>query len=255
MTALQRCNTAPFGRQTALTSSGGAHKATGLGGGSDEVMTMMAPGLRRTGLVLSMMSIVAACTSGSQRVRGRVELPSAAYAPHNETLPASYIIGPLDSLQIFVWKNPELTTAVSVRPDGRITTPLIADMPAAGRTPAQLAADITTKLSEYIQNPNVQVIVNSFSGPFSQQVRVLGEAAKPSAIPYRANMTLLDVMIAVGGLTQYAAGNRATLVRTDKGGMQHQYALKIGRLIKDGKAQYNVSIQPGDVIIIPQSLF
>ncbi len=215
---------------------------------------MMARGSQRLGLALSLVSMAMPAWA-DRRPRGKVELPSAAYAAHNETLPQSYIIGPLDSLQIFVWKNPELTTTVTVRPDGRITTPLIADLPAAGKTPAQLGVDIKAKLAEYIQDPVVQVIVNTFSGPFSQQVRVLGEAAKPAAIPFRANMTLLDVMIAVGGLTQYAAGNRATLVRTDKGGAQHQYALKIGRLIKDGKAQYNVGIQPGDVIIIPQSLF
>ncbi len=214
---------------------------------------MMSRGVRKIGLVASLGATLAGC---NHSVRGTAQLPTANYAAKAETLPQSYIIGPLDSLQIFVWKNPELTTTVSVRPDGRITTPLIADLPAAGKTPAQLAADIKVKLGEYIQNPNVQVIVNSFSGPFSQQVRVLGEAAKPSAISYRANMTLLDVMIAVGGLTQYAAGNRATLVRTDRSnGQQHQFALKIGKLIKDGDAKFNVNIQPGDVIIIPQSLF
>ena len=212
---------------------------------------MMVRWVRTIGLVASIAATLAGCASGP-----RQSLPTASYTARGETLPASYIIGPLDSLQIFVWKNPELTTTVSVRPDGRITTPLIADLPAAGKTPAQLAEDIKVKLGEYIQNPNVQVIVNSFSGPFSQQVRVLGEATKPAAIPYRANMTLLDVMIAVGGLTQYAAGNKATLVRTDrKTGQQQEFALKVGKLIKDGEAKYNVAIQPGDVIIIPQSLF
>ena len=210
--------------------------------------------VERRGAALALVALVAAgCTHG---VHGTAQLPQAAYSAQKETLPTSYIIGPLDSLQIFVWKNPDLTTTVSVRPDGRITTPLITDLPAAGKTPAQLAIDIKAKLAEFVENPNVEVIVNSFSGPFSQQVRVLGEAAKPAAIPYRANMTLLDVMIAVGGLTQYAAGNRATLVRTDRAtGRQSQYALKIGRLIKDGRAEYNVAIQPGDVIIVPQSLF
>lgn len=213
----------------------------------------MARAVQKLGLVAGLLATLAACSHG---VRGTAQLPTASYAARAETLPQSYIIGPLDSLDIFVWKNPELTTKVVVRPDGRITTPLIADLPAAGKTPAQLAVDITAKLSEYIQSPNVQVIVNSFRGPFSQQVRVLGEAAKPAAIPYRANMTLLDVMIEVGGLTQYAAGNRATLVRTDRAnGQQHQFALKIGKLIKDGDAKFNVNIQPGDVIIIPQSLF
>lgn len=209
--------------------------------------------LTRFGTGLALVVLVAGC---SHTPRSNVQLPTASYAAKNETLPTNYVIGPLDSLQIFVWRNPDLTTTVTVRPDGRITTPLIADLPAAGKTPAQLAIDIKVKLAEYIENPNVQVIVQSFGGPFSQQVRVLGEATKPAAVPYRANMTLLDLMISVGGLTQYAAGNRATLVRTDRAtGRQTQFALKIGKLIKDGDAKYNVNIQPGDVIIIPQSLF
>jgi len=209
--------------------------------------------LTRFGTGLALVVLVAGC---SHTPRSNVQLPTASYAAKNETLPTNYVIGPLDSLQIFVWRNPDLTTTVTVRPDGRITTPLIADLPAAGKTPAQLAIDIKAKLAEYIENPNVQVIVQSFGGPFSQQVRVLGEATKPAAVPYRANMTLLDLMISVGGLTQYAAGNRATLVRTDRAtGRQTQFALKIGKLIKDGDAKYNVNIQPGDVIIIPQSLF
>lgn len=214
---------------------------------------MMPRAMTRLGSGLAMIALVASC-SGTPR--GKTQLPAASYAAKNETLPTSYVIGPLDALQIFVWRNPDLTTNVTVRPDGRITTPLIADLPAAGKTPAQLAADIKIKLAEYIEKPNVQVIVTSFGGPFSQQVRVIGEATRPSAVPYRANMTLLDLMIAVGGLTQYAAGNRATLVRTDRAsGKQTQFALKIGRLIKDGRAEYNVNLQPGDEIIIPQSLF
>ena len=172
----------------------------------------------------------------------------------NETLGDSYIIGPLDSLQVFVWRNPELSTSVTVRPDGRITVPLISDLPAAGKTPTQLADDIKVKLAEYIQNPNVQVIVNSFNGPFSQQVRVVGEATRPQAIPYRANMTLLDVMIAVGGLTEFAAGDKAKLLRTDpNSGEQKEFAVRINRLLKKGDASANVRIEPGDVIIIPES--
>lgn len=203
-------------------------------------------------ILASMLAVfaLAACSS-----RGDLpELPAAAGAVEQQTLGESYIIGPLDSLQIFVWKNPELTTTVVVRPDGRITVPLISDLPAAGKTPTQLADDVKTKLAEFIQEPNVQVIVNSFSGPVSQQVRVVGEAARPQAIPYRANMTLLDVMIAVGGLTEYAAGNRATLIRTDqKSGQQQQFSLRISDLLRDGQANANVAIQPGDVILIPES--
>jgi polysaccharide export outer membrane protein len=127
-----------------------------------------------------------------------------------------YVIGPLDELTIFVWRNPELGAKVQVRPDGRITTPLITDMPAVGKTPSMLAEDIKLQLSQYIQDPLVSVIVNKFAGTFSQQVRVVGATEKPASIPYRANMTLLDAMIAVGGLSEYAAGNRAKLIRFDK---------------------------------------
>jgi len=207
--------------------------------------------LRKFFLMLICVGLVAAC-AGSDKAP---QLPAAATGvAANETLGDSYIIGPLDSLQIFVWRNPELSTTVSVRPDGRITVPLISDLPAAGKTPTQLAEDIKVKLAEFIQSPNVQVIVNSFSGPFSQQVRVVGQAARPQAIPYRANMTLLDVMISVGGLTEFAAGDKAKLLRTDKAtGTQKEFGLRINGLLKKGDASANVRIEPGDVIIIPES--
>src|SRR5690349_15017982 len=130
--------------------------------------------------------------------------PLPAIAPISDTSSPDYVIGPLDNLQVFVWRNPEVTTTVPVRPDGRISTPLIEDMQAAGKTPTQLARDIEKELSKYIVDPVVTVMVTGFNGPFSQQVRVVGEAAKPQAIPYRENMTVLDVMIAVGGLTEFA---------------------------------------------------
>ncbi len=183
-------------------------------------------------------------------------LPPAAFVSPEDGPGADYVVGPLDSLNIFVWRNPELTTTVTVRPDGRITVPLISDLPAAGQTPTQLSKSIEEKLSGYIQNPIVSVIVTNFNGPLSQQIRVVGQAAKPSAIPYRANMTLLDVMIAVGGLTEYAAGDRARLVRFDKANnSQKEYGLKIESLLEDGKTSANVRIEPGDVIIIPESFF
>jgi polysaccharide export outer membrane protein len=197
--------------------------------------------------------LVAGCGGGGPR--GLSSLPAAPTGGKaNDTLGDNYIIGPLDSLQVFVWRNPELTTNVTVRPDGRITVPLISDLPAAGKTPTALADDIKAKLAEFIQNPQVQVIVSSFNGPFSQQVRVLGEAAKPQSLPYRANMTLLDVMIAVGGLTEFAAGDKATLIRVDRAsGKQTSYSLKISKLLRRGDASANVRIEPGDVILIPQS--
>ncbi len=152
------------------------------------------------------------------RVGGRIggQLPPASFVSAEEGPGEEYVIGPLDELTIFVWRNPELGAKVQVRPDGRITTPLIADLPAVGKTPAQLADDIKGALAAYITDPLVSVIVENFSGTYSQQVRVVGATEKPASIPYRANMTLLDAMIAVGGLSEYAAGNRARLVRYDR---------------------------------------
>ena len=167
-----------------------------------------------------------------------------------------YLIGPNDTVTIFVWRNPELGAKVQVRPDGRITTPLITDMPAVGKTPKMLSDDIKLALSQYIENPLVSVIVDNFSGTYSQQVRIVGATEKPASIPYRANMTLLDAMISVGGLSEYASGNRARLVRFDKAsGKQKEYQVRIGDLLKKGDTKANVMLAPGDVIIIPESMF
>lgn len=184
------------------------------------------------------------------------QLPPASFVAMQEGPGEDYVIGPLDNLTIFVWRNPELGAAVQVRPDGRITTPLITDMPAVGKTPSMLAEDIKLQLSQYIEEPIVSVIVNSFAGTFSQQIRVVGATGKPASIPYRANMTVLDAMIAVGGLSEYAAGNRAKLIRFDKErGKQREYALRLGDLLKKGESRANVMLEPGDVIIIPESMF
>ena len=184
------------------------------------------------------------------------QLPSANFVANQEGPGEEYIIGPLDELQIFVWRNPELGGKVQVRPDGRITTPLITDMPAVGKTPTMLQQDIKLQLSQYITDPIVSVIVTSFNSTFSQQVRIVGATEKPASLPYRANMTLLDAMIAVGGLSEYAAGNRAKLVRFDKQlGTQREYALRLSDLLKEGDSRANVLLQPGDVIIIPESMF
>ena len=187
---------------------------------------------------------------------GGTQLPPASFVAQQEGPGEEYVIGPLDELTIFVWRNPELGATVQVRPDGRITTPLIADMPAVGKTPTMLAQDIRLQLSRYINDPIVSVIVKEFSGTYSQQVRVIGATERPASIPYRANMTLLDVMIAVGGLGEYAAGNRARLVRYDRAnGHQREFALRINDLIRRGDTSANVRLQPGDVIIIPESVF
>ena len=201
-------------------------------------------------------ALMAVTLSGCAGTSGKPELPPATFVSTQEGPGEEYVIGPLDELTIFVWRNPELGAKVQVRPDGRITTPLITDMPAVGKTPAVLAEDIKGALKQYIENPLVSVIVNNFSGTFSQQIRVVGATEKPASIPYRANMTLLDAMISVGGLSEFAAGNKARLVRFDKAtGKQKEFAVRITDLIKRGDTRANVMLAPGDVIIIPESMF
>jgi len=193
------------------------------------------------------------CAGGSNVA---TKLPSANFVAAQEGPGEDYVIGPLDELTIFVWRNPELGARVQVRPDGRITTPLISDIPAVGKTPSMLSEDIRLQLSQYIQDPLVSVIVNKFAGTFSQQVRVVGASGKAASLPYRANMTLLDAMISVGGLNEFAAGNRAKLIRFDKQtGQQQEFAIHLGDLVKKGDSRANVMLMPGDVIIIPESVF
>ena len=163
-----------------------------------------------------------------------------------------YVIGPLDTLNIVVWRNPELSGTVSVRPDGRISTPLVQDIPALGRNPAELASDLEKNLSKYIRDPVVTVIVTNFAGS-NEQIRIVGEAAKPQAVPYRQNMTVLDVIILAGGLTEFADGNKAVLVRGAEKGKQ--YNVRLADLVRRGDISANVEVQPGDVLIIPQSWF
>ncbi|HEV7290625.1 XrtA/PEP-CTERM system exopolysaccharide export protein [Sphingomonas sp.] len=206
------------------------------------------------GLALPLM--FAGALSGCMGGADRPELPSTNFVASREGPGEEYVIGPLDTLQIFVWRNQELSAEVQVRPDGRITTPLVSDMPAVGKTPAMLADDLKYALGEYIKDPIVSVVVKSFSGTFSQQVRIVGATEKPASLPYRANMTLLDAMIAVGGLSEFAAGNRARLIRYDKGtGKQREYKVRLSDLLKNGDTSANVRLEPGDVIIIPESMF
>ena len=214
--------------------------------------------MRSRSIAKSLLTLGVAATtlSACASTGGRPELPPAAYVANKELPGEEYVIGPLDQLNIFVWRNPELSSKVQVRPDGRITTPLINDMPAVGKTPAMLADDMKKALGAYIKDPIVSVIVENFSGTYSQQVRIVGATEKPASIPYRANMTLLDAMIAVGGLSQYAAGNKARLVRYDREtGKQSEFALQISNLLKKGDSSANVRLEPGDVIIIPESMF
>lgn len=173
---------------------------------------------------------------------------SAAKQPSRD-----YLIGPGDSVNIVVWRNPEVSMTVPVRPDGKITTPLVEDLPASGKTPTQLARDVEKALSKYIQEPVVTVIVNGFVGPYSEQIRVIGQATKPQALSYRENMTLLDVLITVGGITEFADGNKASILRI-AGGKQ-QFNVRLSDLVKDGDISANVEMRPGDVLIIPESWF
>ena len=165
----------------------------------------------------------------------------------------NYIVGPGDSLNIIVWRNPELSLSVPVRPDGKVSTPLVDELVAQGKNSNQIAREVEKQLSKYVRDPVVTVIVTGFVGPYSEQIRVVGEAAKPQFLPYKQKMTLLDVMIAVGGLTDFAAGNRATIVRSGEG--SKQYSVRLSDLIKRGDVSANVEMKPGDILIIPQSFF
>jgi polysaccharide export outer membrane protein len=165
----------------------------------------------------------------------------------------SYLIGPGDTLNIIVWRNPELSMTVPVRPDGKVTAPLVDELVAQGKNSVQVARDIEKVLGKYVRDPVVTVIVGNFTGPYSEQIRVVGEAAKPQSLPYREKMTLLDVMIAVGGLTDFAAGNSATILRGGAGGTQ--YSVRLKDLIRRGDVSANVEMRPGDILIIPQSFF
>jgi polysaccharide export outer membrane protein len=166
----------------------------------------------------------------------------------------TYLIGPGDDLNIFVWRNPDLSTHIPVRPDGKISIPLVEDVTAIGKTPTTLAREIEDKLHAYVKDPIVTVIVSQFVGPFAQQVRVIGEAAQPRAIPFRRNMSLLDVVIEVGGLTRFAAGDRAIIVRNVDGKTENM-KVHLGDLVNDGDVKENVAMRPGDILIIPQRYF
>jgi polysaccharide export outer membrane protein len=182
---------------------------------------------------------------------------STSYPPLTDSgsrVNATYLIGAGDTLSIAVWRNPELSTNVPVRPDGKITIPLVEDMQASGKTATQLARDIEKVLARYVQGPTVSVMVTGFVGPYSQQVRVIGEAAKPQALAYRENMTLLDVMAAVGGITDFADGDKASILRVVDGKSQ-QFGVRISSLLRRGDLSANVQMRPGDVLVIPQSWF
>lgn len=181
----------------------------------------------------------------------RLELPRAS---GDEQYSTRYRIAPGDSVQIFVWRNPEVSTSVPVRPDGLLSAPLLEEVPAAGKTPAELARDLEAELSTYLRDPLVTVIVEGFVGTYREQIRILGEASQPRALLYNDSMTLLDVLIQVGGITDFADGNNATLVRVVDG-KQQEYRLRLDDLIREGDISANVDMRPGDVIIVPEAWF
>lgn len=196
------------------------------------------------------MCVAVAALSGCAGI-GTAGLPAApALAGAGDY---SYVIGAGDTLNIIVWRNPELSTSVPVRPDGKISTPLVDELMVQGKNSVEIARDIEKQLGKYVRDPVVTVVVTGFVGPYSEQIRVVGEAARPQFLPYKQKMTLLDVMIAVGGLTDFAAGNRATILRAAEG--NKQYSVRLSDLLKRGDVAANVEMRPGDILIIPQSFF
>ena len=196
----------------------------------------------------AVVALVVALTTGCASTPDHPPAPLKA-----EGKDYSYIIGPGDSINIVVWRNPELSMSVPVRPDGKIAAPLVDELVAQGKNSVELARDIEKVLSKYVRDPIVTVMVGGFVGPYDQQIRIVGEAARPQALPFKNDMTLLDVMIAVGGLTEFASGNKASILRTSEGGKQ--YSVRIADLIKRGDVSANVQMRPGDILIIPQSFF
>ena len=199
------------------------------------------------GLVLAQAAAPAANVAQPAATAASVETPAAT------PVPANYIIGPGDTLQVFVWRNPELAATVPVRPDGKISTPLVEDMVAVGKNPSTLARDIEKVLAEYVRSPQVNVIVTQPASVFSQ-VKVIGQVARPQALAYREGMTVLDAVLAVGGLANFAAGNRARIVRTEDG-KQREIKIKLEALVNDGDMKQNVALKPGDVLVVPETRF
>ena len=201
-------------------------------------------GVTKVAVAIFTAVALSACTTASYPPAPVAAASGAEYVYH---------IGPSDTVNVIVWRNPELSMVVPVRPDGRITMPLVDDLPAFGKTPSELERDMEKALAKYIRDPVVTVVVTSFVGPAQEQIRVVGEAAKPQVLPYRRNLTVLDVMIAVGGLTDFADGNSARIFRVAEGGKL--YSVRLRDLVKRGDITANVEMQPGDILIIPQSWF
>ena len=202
-----------------------------------------------SGAVLA--ALLAGCASSDHPPLPRAE-PAEPFTTDPEAY--RYLIGPGDELQIFVWRNPEVSQGVTVRPDGFISTPLVEDLQVSNKTPTQVARELEEVLATYIRDPIVTVIVGGFRGPYAEQVRVVGEAATPQSLSYRADMTLLDLMIAVGGLTEFADGDRASIVRIVDG-EQKQFNVRLDSLLQDGDIDANAAVLPGDILIVPEAWF
>ena len=201
-------------------------------------------------LRLFVAGVLAASLAGCGVFGGPVHPPAPISAAVNDY---TYVIGAGDNLNIIIWRNPELSMSVPVRPDGKVSAPLVEELPVQGKTPVEVAREVEKRLAVYVRDPVVTVLVTGFTGPYSEQIRVVGEAARPQALPYRVKMSILDVMIAVGGLTDFADGNRATILRTSEG--NKQYTVRLRDLVKRGDVSANVDMRPGDILIIPQSFF
>jgi polysaccharide biosynthesis/export protein len=204
------------------------------------------------GCVLGSLS-AALPAQGTPATAAAAPAAPAAEIPATPVVPPDYIIGPGDTLQVFVWRNPELAATVPVRPDGKISTPLVEDMVAVGKDPSTLARDIEKVLAEYVRSPQVNVIVTLPASVFSQ-VKVIGQVLRPQALAFREGMTVLDAVLAVGGLAQFAAGNRARIVRTVNG-RQSEIKIKLAALVNDGDMKQNVALRPGDVLVVPETRF
>ncbi|MDJ0710587.1 MAG: polysaccharide export protein [Woeseiaceae bacterium] len=201
----------------------------------------------RLSALVAFLVLLLGCAGGSATV-------PAAGDDGQQSDGTEYIIGPGDMLQVYVWDNPELTVTIPVRPDGMITIPLVEDMRAVGKTPTLLARDVEEKLAEYVRTPQVNIIVTNFRGTYREQIRVVGQAVSPQSLSYQSGMTLLDVMIEVGGLTEFAAGNRAKVIRWEDN-VQRDIRVRLKDLISDGDISENIEMKPGDVLIIPESMF
>ncbi len=210
-----------------------------------KILPDLASYLKWCGVVL--LLFLAGCANRPQAQIAATEVDALPYSHE-------YRIGPGDNVIISVWRHPEVSLTVPVRPDGKITAPLVEDLIASGKTGTELARDIEKALAKYIQDPVVTVTITGFVGPYGEQIRVIGQAAKPQALAYRAGMSVMDVMIAVGGLTEFAAGNKASIVRS-VGGKQQKLAVRLNDLLRDGDLSANVPVRPGDILVIPESFF